>query len=158
MAAMARKRSTHMDMSVTGGRGAESRPDVVSPSSSKTDNSDILTKSRSRIFFTTLGGKEAAGLYGPDDNSAAEEPEDPGAGAVTMGKGVTVTLGVATDAAAASSSSPDAGRELGSVKSGRLPIADAVLVVVVPTVVAEVTVVVVTMMPRPAEARDMLIL
>ena len=88
MAAMAEKRSTHMDMSVTGGRGGGGRPDVVSPSSSKTDNSDISTKSWSRI---TLGGKEAAGLYGPDDNSADEEPEDPGTGAVTVGEAVAVT-------------------------------------------------------------------
>ena len=40
------------------------------------------------------------------------------------------------------------------MRSGTLPIADTVLVVVVPTVVAGVTVVVVMMMPRPAEARD----
>ena len=33
--------------------------------SSEIEISDISTNSSSRIFFTTLGGRQAAGLYGP---------------------------------------------------------------------------------------------
>ena len=85
-------------MSVIGGRGAGGRPDVVSTSSSKTANLDISAESISKIFFTTLDDKEAAGLYGPDDNGAAKEHDDPGNGTMTVGEAVAVTLGAATDA------------------------------------------------------------
>ena len=96
---MAEKHSTHIEMSVISGQGAGGRPDVYMEAlSSRTDSSAISTNS---IFFTTLGGRQAAGLYGPDFNRAAEEPDVLGAvavGAVTVGDGDT--LGVATAAAA----------------------------------------------------------
>ena len=123
MAAIAEKRSTHIEMSVTGGWGAGGRPDVyVAASSSRTDSSAISTNSISNIFFTTLGGRQAAGLYGPAFNRAAEEHDVPGAVAVgTVTVGDDDTFGVATTAAA-SRSNPDMGRE--TKKIGRLSIAD----------------------------------
>ena len=59
--------------------------------------SDISTKSRSKIFLTTLGGRKAAGLYGPE----AEID-----GATGVGAGVC-EWGLAAVAAAARRSSPD---------------------------------------------------
>ena len=66
MAAMMEKCSTHCEMSVIGRRaGAGGRPGVFSRLSSMV-TSDISTNSKSRIFFTSLGGREAAGLNGLD--------------------------------------------------------------------------------------------
>ena len=58
-------------------------------------SSAILTNSRSNIFFTTLYGKTAVGLYGPGVDRLASEVS--GVGLATLGTDV---------AAAASSSSP----------------------------------------------------
>ena len=63
------------------------------------ETSDTSTNSQSRIFFTTLGGRVAAGLNGP-----AASSEFP-VGASVAGSGSLG--GVAAEAAAASSSSPD---------------------------------------------------
>ena len=141
MATIAEKRSTHIEMSVTGGRGAGGRPDVYEEASSSR-----MPKSISRIFFTTLGGRQAAGLYGPDVN---REPDDPGAmavgtGAVTVGD--SDSLGVAI-AAAASKSNPDTGRGCATEKMGRLSITE-VVDVKAPTVGAVVDT------GLPAETRD----
>ena len=67
MAAMMEKRSTHCEMSVIGRRaGAGGRPGVFGRLSSVVI-SDISTKSKSNIFFTSLGGREATGLNGPEE-------------------------------------------------------------------------------------------
>ncbi len=64
-AAINEKRSTHWEMSWTGERvGIGGRPGACY-NSSDIEISDISMKSRSMIFFTTFGGREAAALYGP---------------------------------------------------------------------------------------------
>lgn len=64
--------------------------------------------SRSRIFLTTLGGNEAAGLKGPAADSE-------GSWGVSSGSNLS---GVVAAAAAASSSSPDEeGVEMGTLAS-----------------------------------------
>ena len=57
-------------MWITGGRAVRRGGVVVSDgtgSSGQTSalSSDISTNSKDNIFFTTLGGRAAAGLYGP---------------------------------------------------------------------------------------------
>ena len=64
MAAIRENRSSHWEMSVTGSRaGASGRPEPWRSSSTVT--SAISTNSMSRIRFTTLAGRNAAGLNGP---------------------------------------------------------------------------------------------
>ena len=63
--------------------------------------SDISIKSKSRIFLTTLGGSEAAGLKGPATDSGRSWG---------VSEGVVMLDGVLAVAAVASSSSPGADR------------------------------------------------
>ena len=59
---MAANFSVHCEIEVTGGRPG--RP-IAGSGEVSIVTSDISTKSRSRIFFATLGASEAAGLNGP---------------------------------------------------------------------------------------------
>ena len=52
----------HYEIEITGGRPG--RP-IAGSGEVSIVTSDISTKSRSRIFFATLGASEAAGLNGP---------------------------------------------------------------------------------------------
>ena len=87
--------STQWEMSVIGGRaGGGARPGTWG-GASLVVSSDISTNSKSRIFLTTLGGRDAAGLYGPWAPM----------GSGTIGGGRVLLLAVA--AAAASRLSPE---------------------------------------------------
>ena len=81
--------------------------------------SDISTKSSSRIFLTTLGGRKAAGLYGP----GAEIGGMVGVGAWIREWGLDAV-------AAAARSSPD----VEGVNIGRRACDEAVVVIVRPAV------------------------
>ena len=71
MAAISEKRSTHYEMSVTGSlAGGGARPGGWGRTTSAI-TSDILRNSKSRIFLTTLCGRDAIGLKGPGEWSCA---------------------------------------------------------------------------------------
>ena len=67
--------SNHTLMLVTGSfdgarrDGCAASPVIGSSSQMSALSSDISTNSRSRTFLTTFGGREAAGLYGPGEES-----------------------------------------------------------------------------------------
>ena len=77
--------------------------------------SDISMNSSSKIFFTTVGGRQAAGLYGPGAEMDGR-----------MGFDVGVSWGLAAVAAAARSLSPD----VAGVKMGNWACAEAEVVMV----------------------------
>ena len=70
---MRAKHSSHTFMSVTGGLAGVRRAgcpvsvEIGSSTQMSEVSSDISTNSRFKIFLTTLGGSEAAGLYEPAD-------------------------------------------------------------------------------------------
>ena len=74
-ATMRAKHSSHTLMSVTGGFASKQYANCAASARGGSSThisarrSDISTNWSSRIFFTTLGGKVAAGLYGPDVTS-----------------------------------------------------------------------------------------
>ena len=105
-AAISEKCSIHCDISRTGGQAGASRRPGACTDSLLLEISDISVNSKSKIFFTTLGGRVVVGLKGP---------------AVSSELGAHITDsgnwgGVAAEAVVVSSSSPDAD----SVKMGSL--------------------------------------
>lgn len=76
IAAIRENLSNHTEMSVTGRRaGGAGRPRMWGVRSSEVI-SEISTNSSSRIFFTTLGGSAAAGLYSPGFARSVEVAEE----------------------------------------------------------------------------------
>ena len=69
--------SIHTDIFWIEGRACSGGWPGVGVGGSSREISDISTYSRSRIFFATLVGREAAGLYGP-------LPVSPAAGVVSL--------------------------------------------------------------------------
>ena len=114
MAAIRENLSTHCEMSVMGSlAGGGGRPGGWGVSRSEV-TSDISRKSRSRIFLTTLCGRDAVGLKGPGVRTgigaAAVVPSAP----VSRVNGVSTLGPVAEADNKAAASSPLAAAELGA--------------------------------------------